>query len=108
MVWIIQVSLMSIILICLVHHILTFFTSTLTVPKIKDLVNSPTQKYQQIFDTFSHNKYNPNSNTNTNTNTNSNTYTPDYTEIDLLPMATDNTTMKDELKMFLKKQLTSL
>ena len=110
--WIIQVSIISILFICLVHHILVFFTSTLTVPKIKDLVNSPMQKYQHIFDTFKHND----SKHKNAKNENSNTYSSsDYTEIDLLPRASNdddndddnNNTMKDELKMFLKKQLTS-
>jgi len=88
--WIIQMSLISIIFIFLVHHILMFFKTTLTVPKIKDLVNSPNQKYQNIYDTIANN------NSNTNASANS------YTAIELLP--TENT-MKDELKMFLKKQL---
>jgi hypothetical protein len=88
--WIIQMSLISIIFIFLVHHILMFFKTTLTVPKIKDLVNSPNQKYQNIYDTIANN------NSNTNASANS------YTAIDLLP--TENT-MKDELKLFLKKQL---
>ena len=51
--WIIQISIISIIFIFLVHHLLCFFKTTLTVPKIKDLVNSPNKKYQQIFDTIS-------------------------------------------------------
>ena len=46
--WIIKISLLSIIFILLVHHLLIFLKSTLTVPKIKDLVNSPNQKYQNI------------------------------------------------------------
>jgi hypothetical protein len=64
-----------------------FFKSTLTVPKIKDLVNSPNQKYQNIYDTISHKS-------------------TSYTDIDLLPI-NDSTdmTMKNELKSFLKKQL---
>jgi hypothetical protein len=101
--WIIQISIISIIFIFLVHHLIGFFKSTLTVPKIKDLVNSPSQKYQNIFDTI-------NSNSNTSCNTNSNTNS--YTAIDLLPTSSvtglDTSTkdmMKDELKSFLKKQL---
>jgi hypothetical protein len=90
--WIIQITLISIIFIFLVHHILVFFKSTLTVPKIKDLVNSPNQKYQNIYDTISHKTYNEG-----------------YTDIDLLPSESftnnDSTIMKDELKSFLKKQL---
>ena len=64
--WIIKISLISIIFIFLIHHLLLFFKSTLTVPKIKDLVNSPTQKYKNIYETIS-NKNNS------------------YTTIDLLP-----------------------
>jgi len=74
-----------------------FFKSTLTVPKIKDLVNSSEQKYQKIYDTLS-----TNGNGNTNGNANS------YTAIDLLPSSFINdadSSMKDELKSFLKKQL---
>ncbi len=87
--WIIQISIISIIFIFLVHHLLMFLKTTLTVPKIKDLVNSPNQKYQNIYDTISH-----------KSNTNSNS----YTDIDLLPSEVIPN-MKDELKSFLKKQL---
>ena len=71
---------------------------------MKDLVNSPVKKYQDIFDTIS--------NSNLNSNTNFNKYLSsdgDYTDINLLP--TENTVsstgadMKHELKSFLKKQL---
>ena len=63
----------------------------LTVPKIKDLVNSPNQKYQNIYDTITPKE------------------TQSYTDIDLLPNDTfipnEENTMKDELKFFLKKHL---
>ena len=77
---------------------------------MKDLVNSPVKKYQDIFDTIS----------NTNTNSNRNKYLPsenvdtnadaDYTDINLLPTentnySSSNKDMKNELKSFLKKQL---
>ena len=110
--WIIQISIISIIFIFLVHHLLGFFKSTLTVPKMKDLVNSPVKKYQDIFDTITNS--NTINNSNTNYNTNYNKYLPtsnvetDYTDIDLLPTENSNslgTDMKDELKSFLKKQL---
>jgi hypothetical protein len=88
--WIIQISLISIIFIFLVHHLLMFFKTTLTVPKIKDLVNSPNQKYQHIYDTISHKS-------------------SSYTDIELLPddnfLNSSESTMKNELKSFLKKQL---
>jgi cell shape-determining protein MreC len=107
--WIIQISIISIIFIFLVHHLISFFKSTLTVPKIKDLVNSPIKKYQGIFDTIS------NSNTNKIDSSFENSYVNEnsYTDINLLPTentnpnsnSNSNTDMKDELKMFLKKQL---
>ena len=53
LIWIIQVIIFSIILIFLVHHLILFFKSTLTVPKIKDLVNTSTQKYESMFNVIS-------------------------------------------------------
>ena len=38
----------SLILIFLVHHLYMFLMNTLTVPKIKDLVNKPMQQYQEM------------------------------------------------------------
>ena len=111
--WIIQISLISIILIFLVHHLIHFFKNTLTVPKIKDLVHSPNQKYKDIFDTILNTNANTNSNTNVNTNENTNANVK-YTEIDLLPkdmlmsndILTDNpVSMKTELKNYLKAQM---
>ena len=53
--WILQITIISIFLIFLVHYLFNFFKSTLTVPKIKDLVNSPTQKYESMFNIISKN-----------------------------------------------------
>ena len=117
--WIIQISLISLIFIFLVHHLIGFFKTTLTVPKIRDLVNSPSQKYKNIFDTINTNmsmsmSMSTISLTDNNSNSNS------YTAIDLLPSSPHNQSqtytspslddstkdmMKDELKSFLKKQL---
>ena len=95
--WIIQISLISILFIFLVHHLILFFKSTLTVPKIKDLVNSPNQKYQHIYDTISNNS--------SSSSSSSTSLSKGYTNIELLPLNNDNDSMKDELKSFLKKQL---
>ena len=97
--WVIQITCISIILIILVHHLINFFKSTLTVPKIKDLVNTSTQKYENMYNII---QQKPNTYT-TNTYTND-----DYTLIDLLPkpdLPTSTPTMKNELKSFLKNQL---
>jgi len=95
LIWIIQVIIFSIILIFLVHHLILFFKSTLTVPKIKDLVNTSTQKYESMFNVISNKD-----------NTSSSYEQTDYSIIDLLPKSEDNS-MKSELKNFLKKQLTN-
>jgi hypothetical protein len=79
--WIIQTSIFSIAIIFLVHHIINFLKSTLTVPKIKDLVHSPLQKYENIIQ-----------NMNNSPETSSG-------------VAHDRDAMKNELKMFLKNQL---
>ena len=96
--WTIQITLISIILIFLIHHLIHFFKSTLTVPKIKDLVNSPTQKYENMYNIIKH------SQTNDSNNDNSSINNEEYTMIDLLPKPEEKT-MKSELKNFLKKQL---
>lgn len=65
----------------MVHYLINFFKSTLTVPKIKDLVNNPAHKYENMYNVISsHQEVTP-------------TPTPD--------------TMKNDLKSFLKKQLRS-
>ena len=93
--------ILSITLIFLVHHLINFFKSTLTVPKIKDLVNTPTQKYENMYNIIS--KHNNHSNSNSNNNSNMEF---DYTDIDLLPKPNVED-MKNELKHFLKEQLKS-
>jgi len=104
--WIIQITVISIILVFLVHHLINFFKATLTVPKIKDLVNSPTQKYENMLNIIQNN---------------SNTSYDEYKIIDLLPkneipkneiprnelLRNEEPNMKSELKNFLKKQLST-
>jgi hypothetical protein len=97
--WTIKITIISIILIFLVHHLISFFTSTLTVPKIKDIFTSSSQKYELIYNIISkpdtplhdanppHNMYNK------------------TTSIDLLPNASSDDNMKLELKNFIKNQM---
>ena len=105
--WVIQISIISIILIFLVHYLFNFFKETLTVPKIKDLVNVPNKKYENMYNIISKN--------------NGSNEPANYTDIDLLPSqshskieendytkwdkSSDADLMKSELKSFLKKQL---
>jgi hypothetical protein len=96
--WTIQITIVSIILIFLVHHLINFFKSTLTVPKIKDLVNTPTQKYENMYNIILQN------NNKNDKNNKNDSHVVDYTEIDLLPKPNVEN-MKNELKSFLKEQL---
>jgi hypothetical protein len=90
--WILQITIISIIFIFLVHHLIEFFKSTLTIPKIKDLVDSPSQKYKNIFNQLSKQQ-------------DSSTSSSSYSTTDLLPPPPQENEMKRELKSFLKKQL---
>lgn len=91
--WSFQITLISVILIFLIHYLINFFKSTLTVPKIKDLVNSPMQKYKNMYNVIDNNFDNKYENKYENKN-----------EYNLKPQE-DNLSMKNELKNFLKKQL---
>lgn len=108
--WILQITIISAIFIFLVHHLFEFFKSTLTVPKIKDLVNSPTQKYENMLNIITHTNPNMNgkngihSSSELNSSTNINNLNILPNEDDLLPKP-DVESMKNELKSFLKKQL---
>jgi hypothetical protein len=104
--WIIQITIISIILIFLVHHLINFFKSVLTVPKIKDLVNTPNEKYKNIYETIS--QYDTQVD---DDDKHININNIKYNLEDLLPPNTNiniNTrgnNMKNELKNFIKKQL---
>jgi hypothetical protein len=39
----------SLLLIALIHYLYGFFKNTLTVPKVKDLVNKPAKRYNEMF-----------------------------------------------------------
>jgi predicted tellurium resistance membrane protein TerC len=99
--WFIKTIIVSIFLIALVDHLFHFFKSTLTVPKIKDLVNTTNQSYKNIYNTLHQNENNyEKNNENNSENNNCNN---EYTLINLLPKS--DLSMKDELKHFLKNQL---
>ena len=50
--WSIKVTILSLILIFVFHNLYGFFKNTLTTPKIKDLVNKPQKKYDEIINTI--------------------------------------------------------
>jgi hypothetical protein len=58
-------AIISFILIVLIHYLYSFFKSTLTIPKVRDLVNKPTERYNEMIDTIKYNdtiKYKDNNN----------------------------------------------
>lgn len=82
--WVLQRIIISIILILCVHYIFIFLKTNLTVPKTRDLVNQPREKYKEIYEQINtNNKMSPSS-----TDSGSNA---------------DNSKMKNELKNYLKE-----
>ena len=74
-IWSLQITIISFVIIFLIHNIIQFLKETLTVPKVKDLVHSPSQKYEKMIQNISSPKEIP-----------------------------DSDAMKNELKNFLKSQ----
>ena len=104
--WILKITIISIVLIFLVHYLFNFFKSTLTVPKIKDLVNTPAQKYENMFNIISKSNSGPILSANISASISENINTNnEYTLTDLLPKQETTMDMKNELKNFLKKQM---
>jgi hypothetical protein len=104
--WTVQTIIISIIFIFLVHHLITYFKQILTIPRTKDLVNSPIQKYNDMFKIIS------NSDTSSSPTINVSDYLPKQSEQSFIPQqepipltSETKTSMKNELKSFLKKQL---
>ena len=85
--WSIQITVISFILIFLVHYLINFFKSTLTIPKIKDLVDAPARKYENMYNVI-----------------NSTSSPISNKGLSLIPDE-EKTTMKNELKDFLRKQM---
>ena len=56
--WAVQWTIISLVLILLVHYLYSFFIDTLTVPKVKDLVNKPIQQYNDILSDIKNNSSN--------------------------------------------------
>ena len=54
--WVFKVAIVSFLFIFLLHYLYSFFKTTLTSPKIKDLVNKPMRKYDSIYDSLQNNK----------------------------------------------------
>jgi hypothetical protein len=90
-----------------VHHLIQFFRDTLTVPKIKDLVNAPTQKYENMFSAMNRGSQNENIDYNRNFDESyKKSLLPPSASVStsLSPTEFDVASMKDELKSYLKNQ----
>ena len=81
--WAIQTTIISLVIIFLIHSIYHYFKETLTIPKVKDLVNKPNEKYEEIYKII--NQKNNNG------------------EINYAKSASRD--MKEELKIFLNQQI---
>tara|TARA_Y100000591_G_C21328351_1_gene448935 strand:+ start:68 stop:439 length:372 start_codon:yes stop_codon:yes gene_type:complete len=46
--WLIKTSILSLIVIAIIHYLFIFFKTNLTQPKIKDLLHHPKQEYEEI------------------------------------------------------------
>ena len=84
-------TLISLILIILVHYLYSFFKTTLTVPKIKDLVNRPAGAYKEIYETIEKVKVNEREKLKENNKNN----------VSNNSIIKNEDNMKDELKSFL-------
>ena len=61
-------ALLSLILISLVHYLFNFFKENLTIPKTKDLVTKPLEKYKTMETIISNNSYTHNTNNSSQNN----------------------------------------
>ena len=86
--WIMKISIISIVIIILLHYLFIFFKTNLTSPQTKDLVSMPKEQYKEIFDSLSNNINNQNIENIT-------------TETNIKPNINKDQ-MKEELKDFLK------
>jgi hypothetical protein len=102
--WILQTVVFSIFFITIIHYLYLFLMNNLTTPIVKDLVHTPSNKYENMFQIIN--------NSNSNMVQSDSNSTPinnlKYDLSDLIPndatqMPPNN--MKDELKSFLQEQL---
>jgi hypothetical protein len=105
--WIIKVTLISLLLIFLLHYLYSFFKITLTAPKLKDLVNKPEAKYNTIYRSIQSTSDGGSLNLGDDEilpgNNNHNNKSKHHSNFS----AGNTTSMKDELKKYLKEISTS-
>jgi hypothetical protein len=74
--WVIKQVIVSFLIIAIMHYLYNFFKTNLTIPKVKDLVNRPDEKYKEMYKAIN-------------------------TEIPKTEKPSNNISMKDELKDYL-------
>lgn len=105
--WVIQATFISIIFILLVHHLIQILKDTLTYPKVKDLVNVPTKKYEDIYNVLNQGVVGQSRDRSSDTTPihNLDIYTEKLLpDPELNQLSNDDNNMKNELKNFIKKQ----
>jgi len=115
--FIIQISILSFIFIFLVHHLLNYFTNSLTIPKVKDMIDFPNKKYDKMFSVIhSSNDTIKSSTTSINDillpsqQSSSSLLLPQMSQSSHIPTSLPpphQNLMKQELKNFLKSQMNS-
>jgi hypothetical protein len=101
--WLIQNIIFSVCLIVIIHYLYIYFETTLTSPKVKDLVHGPKHEYKLLLESIRKNvdttcdvpSYNPSIITNSNTN-------PDANPTNL-GIITNSDDMKSDLKDYLRE-----
>ncbi len=109
MLWLIQNILFSITLIVVIHYLYLYFETTLTAPKVKDLIHCPKEKYKSLFDTINKNLDNRISQKRRGLGDFPEIGGADESEVGLLPknnesihLGDEHNTMKTDLKAFLR------
>ena len=99
--WIIQITALSLCMIAVMHYLYVFFKTTLTVPKVKDLVNRPQKQYDALFKGVT--TQNRATDLSSGETTSISMLPPMQSQSASLSLPSSNTSsMKDELKQFLK------
>jgi len=103
MFWIAQVAVVSFVMIFILHNLYFFFKEMLTVPKMKDMVKRPQQRYDALFRELrmrnEASNHEPDSSNNANNHTNANSANSANSANN--HNSNNNDEMKNELKRYL-------
>ena len=105
--WLIQNIIFSACLIIIIHYLYIYFETTLTSPKVKDLVHGPKQEYKSILESIHKNVdttldvplYSPSITIDANANANANPNPRPTT----LGINTNSDDMKSDLKEYIRE-----